>query len=268
MSGNLLLINTSLQEYDTIEVPYEIRDLCKLLPDVPRSTEGLLPLGYILEREGNCHVLQLIENNGIIPDFRRHELVSLKQLLATESKVRLSRYQRCNIASILASSLLELSTTPWLAGNSIKKEMILFRCTVSVIDSEHPYLDYVFKPHRILSSTQETTLSKRMALRSSITELGILLLELCFGQAIEDQTRLRDKYLTDGKPHADTNYLTARDWVYEVGEEAGEEMEAAIKCCVQCNFDEILDWNNKLFIQTFYNGVIEPLEKVLRRWVS
>jgi hypothetical protein len=65
----------------------------------------------------------------------------------------------------------------------------------------------------------------------------------------------------DGKAHNDTNFLTARDWVYAVGEEAGEEFEKVVKCCVQCNFDGKLDWSKIQFTQSVYVAVVEPLEK-------
>jgi hypothetical protein len=86
-------------------------------------------------------------------------------------------------------------------------------------------------------------------------------LELCFGQAIEKQRDLRDQYLMNGKAHNDTDYLTARNWIYEVGEEAGEEFENAVKCCVLCNFDVKSNWVDTNFTQSVYAGVVEPLEK-------
>jgi len=65
----------------------------------------------------------------------------------------------------------------------------------------------------------------------------------------------------DGKAHNDTDFLTARNWVYAVGEEAGEEFEKVVKCCVQCNFDGKLDWSDIQFTQSVYVAVVEPLEK-------
>jgi hypothetical protein len=72
----------------------------------------------------------------------------------------------------------------------------------------------------------------------------------------------------DGKAHNDTDHLTARDWIYEVEEEAGVEFESAVKCCVQCNFDAKLDWADTNFTQSVYAAVVEPLEKAYGRFDS
>jgi hypothetical protein len=98
--------------------------------------------------------------------------------------------------------------------------------------------------------------------RNSLSNLGILLLELCFGQPIESQAFRKDYLGQDGKPHNSTDYLTAVYWADMVCEE-DPALEHIVKCCMFCIFEEKADWNNKKFTQAVYNSVVEPLKRLL-----
>jgi len=95
-----------------------------------------------------------------------------------------------------------------------------------------------------------------------------LLLELCFGQAIESKEDLQRRYLRPGEaPNETSNFLTARDWIELVPDEVSDEaLYSAIKCCVLCSFDQKADWGNERFVQAVYASVVQPLEAVVRRW--
>jgi hypothetical protein len=105
----------------------------------------------------------------------------------------------------------------------------------------------------------------RFSARNMLSNLGILLLELCFGGAIEEQDIWKSYLRPDGKPHQATNYMAARDWAEMVSEE-DPALEHIIKCCVFCIFEEKADWENKKFIQAVYNSVVVPLEKIINKW--
>jgi len=101
--------------------------------------------------------------------------------------------------------------------------------------------------------------------RSSLSNLGILLLELCFGQPIEGQA-FRNIYLgPDDKPHNSTDYMTALYWAEMVCEE-DPALEHIVKRCMFSMFEEKADWENKRFIQAVYVSVVEPLEKIIAKW--
>lgn len=127
---------------------------------------------------------------------------------------------------------------------------------------DNPYIRHSFPSTKLSGGiTQDPPASDpRFDTRNSLSNLGILLLELCFGQPIEDQEQIRKNYLgADGKPHKGTDYMTARDWAEMVWEE-DPKLEPIIKSCLFCMFEEKPDWQNKMFTQAVYASVVEPLD--------
>ena len=222
-------------------------------------------MGYLSDDDHVHYEIWSLRDNSVPTE--NSELISLERLLSNKNRSKLSRKQRFRLAQILASSMLQLQTTPWI-NDPLDKEHIFFYRKGSEILADQPYTRHSFPPDRDTfkgtpDEKPETRFAARSSTRRSLVHLGILLLELCFGQVIEDQTEIRSQYLLDGKAHNDTDYLTARDWIYEVGEEAGEEFENAVKSCVLCNFDAKLSWSDTNFTQSVYAGVVQPLEKAM-----
>jgi len=161
----------------------------------------------------------------------------------------------------------------------LEKKNIYFYRQGSQVLIDYPYIKHSFPSTKTSASqnaahdptaatttaaTNQTPLTRFKA-RNSLSNLGILLLELCFGQPIEDQ-QLRKFYLgPDGKPHEGTDYMTARDWAEMVCEEE-PALEQIIKCCISCIFEEKADWENKKFVQAVWASVCEPLERVVGKW--
>jgi hypothetical protein len=232
-------------------------------------------MGYLSDDEQHQHELMSVDGESRqMYDADSH--VDLETLLANKGGLKLNRHQRYKIAAILASSLLQLQSTPWLTSQLTKKNIIFYR-QGSDIAVDHPYIHHSFpssksKGDQISSendssnpSIQKPTISPFAAKNASLTHLGILLLELCFGEPIEAQ-ELRKYYLgSDGKAHAWTDYMTARDWAEMVCDEE-PALEHIIKCCIFCHFEEKVDWENKKFVQAVYGSVVEPLEKIIGKW--
>jgi hypothetical protein len=111
------------------------------------------------------------------------ETVTLESLLMRPAPgqpwtpcIVLSRQERYFIALTLASSLLQLHATPWLATRWSKKDILFLRNGPDSIIVDQPYIS----PQPFSQSPTYHDTSK------SISALGIMLLELCFGIALED----------------------------------------------------------------------------------
>lgn len=241
--------------------PIQINDLCSTLWS---SELDNVCLGYLQGDQRRYHEVHCVDsthtpqgNNGPI---------TLEELLMNRGDMRLSRTARYQIASVVASSLLQLETTPWLAGR-LEKKNIMFYQEDSKVLLEQPYISHSFTSTRypqMPPDSSKTGLSARFATRDSLSSLGILLLELCFGETIESQ-HLRKSHLgQDGEPLRGTDYLTARDWTEMVYEEE-PALENIIRCCVFCIFEEKADWGNDNFTQAVYANVVEPLEKLVNQ---
>jgi hypothetical protein len=102
--------------------------------------------------------------------------------------------------------------------------------------------------------------------RKSLFALGVMLLELCFGQRLEDQP-IRGRYLgPDGVPNAYTDLCTAKEWHQEVYAECGDSMADIIRRCLDCSFGPKPDWSSESFQEAVYRDVVQPLEEFLGYW--
>ncbi|EPE33047.1 hypothetical protein GLAREA_06059 [Glarea lozoyensis ATCC 20868] len=241
-----------------------IEDLCSVLCVPP----GPSPCIGHLVRDRETFELRSAIQKQLAP---KH--TTLKTLLKKPKKLYLlSRRNRYAIGSTLASSLLALQTSSWLA-RGLDNETILFymRNDPARTDllNEGPYVKNTFysslKKATSASPSPSTVEQERSATRRAIFQLGILLLELCFGECMEDQTELSKNHLIDGKPHSATAILTAQNWLEEVEEEE-PDLAPIIRSCVLCTFPYKCDWSNEKFTQSFCATVVEPLEELSRRW--
>lgn len=196
------------------------------------------------------------------PTDEAEAFISLSDVLS-EHNSRLSRQKRFKLATVLASSLLQLQTTPWLIGSFEKRNIFFYRHGEDMT-LDHPYLRHSFpgpstgcKPTTI---QPQSDLDFRIAARASLDNLGILLLELCFGQPIETQ-KLREKHLVEGKPHQGTDMMTARDLAdTNMLWEEDPMLESIVRSCLFPPFEDKPDWRNKLFTQAVYSSVVGPLD--------
>jgi hypothetical protein len=95
----------------------EIQDLCSELCNLgPNVTY----YGYLTGDEQKAHDIWKAED----PKLRfQADLISLEDLLTGQVGIMLERLERFTLASILASSLLQLQATPWLAGKLEKRNI-------------------------------------------------------------------------------------------------------------------------------------------------
>ena len=215
------------------DVEVEIKDLCLRLS----ANEPCHCLGYICDEKQRQHLLHPAQVSELrVGDFC---YISLASLLQGQSNSRLTRHERYKVASILASSLLQLQSTPWLA-EKMEKNNIFFCKQDNRVFVDRPYIRHSFpslKSCQPCSNKEQPLLPPGFLARNSLSNLGILLLELCFGQPIESQA-FRNIYLgPDGKPHNSTDYMTALYWADMVCEE-DPALEHIVKCCVFCIFEE------------------------------
>ncbi|OBT70029.1 hypothetical protein VE03_00658 [Pseudogymnoascus sp. 23342-1-I1] len=243
---------------DGIDVNIKINDLCSTLKGLDPDVEFL---GYLSDNAHQEHEVRCIKDTQNVPPSLGE--VSLEKLLTSNDHLKLSRQKRYKIASIVASSLLQLQSTPWLA-EKLEKKHILFYYQGSDILAEEPYISHNFvalKPGDSVPQEPKTTEVLRIHPRKTLSSLGILLLELCFGEAIENQQSLRKVHLSsDGKALDGTDFLCAIDWL--VAEEE-PKMAPIIKWCIFCLFEGKPNWEDTTFTQAVYACVVQPLEMLI-----
>ncbi|KAL9617953.1 MAG: hypothetical protein Q9160_007319 [Pyrenula sp. 1 TL-2023] len=223
---------------------------------------------------------------GFLKDGRnvRHALYqSFKQYLrlSSESKVTLhaalhkqagahvmSRQERLTIAATLASSLLQLHSTPWLHDHWTKTDIMLNHIESQGRIIPDPLLRADFHSTAVTSVNPRPPSSRIFNTKTALSGLGIMLLELCFGKPIEEHPSRKQYFGPDQKPNAFTDIATAREWHEEVLGEAGDEVYHAIRRCLDCSFAPKPSLDDKEFQEAVFDGVVLPLQEFLSIWQS
>jgi hypothetical protein len=168
--------------------------------------------------------------------------VTLHELL--QDPHSMTRRKRYYLALILASSVLQLASTPWLSAPLKNNNVVFFQASVHPSSTiiEHPYI-------------RCETLSKSPApATEAISSLGIRLLELCFGSSLES-TPYR-KLLGPGNavsaPLLDC--AAAMQWSKLVSDEAGPEFANAIDWCLRAK-----EYPDGAWRKDIRTRVVEPL---------
>ncbi|KAH6984298.1 hypothetical protein BKA56DRAFT_580864 [Ilyonectria sp. MPI-CAGE-AT-0026] len=178
--------------------------------------------------------------------------LSLEELLTRTP--RLKRLQRLALSLTLASSFLQLFDSPWLPA-SLGKSDVLF-----VVDPNDPETFKLDQPHINSSFFKSSSQEQRHAkIKESLTRLGIVLLELCFGEPLEMQGCRKELGIsTDAKTSEAMDLAAAVKWLDDVSEEAGPDYAEAISWCLTGirAIPNSQEWRKQMLLQ-----VLKRLEK-------
>ncbi|KAM6529142.1 hypothetical protein FALCPG4_007291 [Fusarium falciforme] len=227
----------------------EISVLCSAIQKVEGACCGYL-------REGDCrfYVYTLSrENTAVSPPY-----ITLCQILQGEVQPPPTRSQRYTIALVLASSFLQLLESQWLP-TALKKTEVFFRSDPS--DSTRFRLDQPHIRRQFNNSIEKTGSDSNPGatkLTDALDQLGIILLELCFGKALEQQP-CRKKWPEgrDAGEVAGFDLLAARDWQCQIPEEAGLDYAEAVGWCLDRGKSKPPERWRKDMLQS----VVHPLQR-------
>lgn len=264
------------QDLDTLSVSMseqqlsdlvEIRNICLVMQQCLKNViytqnclgylceEGRRPLGVYLAQSSHVHVQHRVTSLADI--FTRSNSVTNRFLPASGSL--LSRADRLSLALTIASSVLQLYRTPWLRENWDKHD-ILINDAGKGSYREQAYVSGSFTtPSAEHVTQQKTTFS--IVRNETLFALGIVLIELCLGQALESMRSPEDPLDATQKPNVLTNLSTSERLLESVYLEAGKRYGDAVRRCIYCEFDQrrtTLDDDD--FRQAVYDGVVAPLE--------
>jgi hypothetical protein len=152
--------------------------------------------------------------------------------------------------------------TPWLTSKWSKKDILFLHSAQepSKVLSEQPYISRSFSkalhyPPGTIAQNNST--SKTYTFQDSIRNLGIVLLELCFGTAIEGHKMRRNLNADDEQSLQLINYAVAIQWVRDVVEEARPEYADAVTWCLH-NVPE--SGTEERWKEDMFAGVLEKLK--------
>lgn len=276
-SKRVFFVEDSLKHMDsTMGNASEIHDFCVALKQPIGSKQNL---GYLRDDQQRRHNVDLIANPQLT-FCGAHRIVSLEELLskkAGEGKPTFTRRKRLSLAVILANSLLQLHTGPWLHETWGKKDIYFLQGRDGVIHTTHPFLICHFSskkqdaPSRPDSDGSESRVGRRScsAFNSSLFSLGIIILELWFNQTIESQPFRADFLGPDGQENEYTSFNVAQKWQEYAMEEGGLDLHNLTRRCIYCAFGPVSqDLEDEELRKAVFSDVVQPLEQLLARFES
>ena len=245
----------------------EISNLCSVLQS-HSSHQSLL--GYLKDPQERRYSLSLVEYEQL-PTSGIQTVVSLDEILGgkdeASGKPELTRRTRLAIAVILAYSMLQLHTGPWLCETWGKKDIYFLQGHDGIIGTGQPFLIRYFSSDVTESKGGRLVESTSRACNSSLLSLGILILELWFNERIESMPFRRSFQGPDGKDNEYADFNTAQKWQEHAMEEAGLDLQNPTRRCIYCAFGSTSqDLEDEELRRGVYSEVVQPLEQLLQRF--
>ena len=161
----------------------------------------------------------------------------------------------------LASSLLQLCSTPWLSEPWTKRAIYFWRLRPTshasdmslTFEPDRPFIVHSFPEFPVACQTHKTNA------RHQLLSLGILLLEIGVERSFESWTSSHG-YTLDGADGS--QYYAASKWLQDSQSELVPSYYDAIARCIECTFQTgrpIPDWEDSDFRKSICELVIKPL---------
>lgn len=230
-------------------------------------------LGYLMG-VSNQHRHGLFWPKDRLIDPSSLTVSSLANVLQEQGKStrRLTSGDAHRLAVPLASWMLRLHSTPWLMSTWGKSDITLIQQNGKVL-AEHAFITQSLKPRPLASSTNNSP-TPRSILASTVIRnptlfaLGIILIELCMGQAIEEIHRT-DELNTDGTKDELSDFTTAVRLIEtrEIHDRFGSRWNDVVRRCVYCDLDQTkTSFDNQAFLAAVHNNIVAELEEDFRQF--
>ncbi|KAI1657022.1 hypothetical protein F4813DRAFT_88770 [Daldinia decipiens] len=219
--------------------------------------------GYLASKNGPYYMYKESQRQG--QDLKN---MTIDDILRRGAGPTPSRRQRYVLSLVLASSFVQLHETPWLPASWKKSDIVFIADENSGVGFlDQPCLERELvatapakgKEYHQMSSLAATGNGKVEKAYRSLELLGIVLLELCFGQLLEEQ-KFRQAYETPGLTEIQKyafDAAAARQWSSQVKDEAGPDFNEAVRWCLDgCRITPPEDLRREML-----RRVIWPLER-------
>lgn len=251
----------------------EVDDICLTIREAKREQKNLR-LDLHTHHRFRCHHSPSLGIRSVSGGATN--TINLEALLSTSTpsmgpSKRMPIRSRVLLALNLASTLLQLKATPWLATLWSKSTVCCFApndiLDFSQIDLTRPLISVKFG-----SGIQITDRKEFPEARRAILELGIMLLELWHETTFE--AHCDGLGVTVGNDYLD-RARWAQQWL-ETSSDSGlllPDYHDLVAHCIRCDFANNAfenqlclnpTWENERLTQGFITGVIEPLRKMCR----
>ncbi|KAM0414545.1 hypothetical protein ACHAPT_013613 [Fusarium lateritium] len=189
-------------------------------------------------------------------------IVTLDQVLEGEKGLRplMSLAEKVRLALNIASSVLQLSKTPWLPEALTRKNVHFFR-RGDALSYEHPFIQKRL-PECSTEHLSGATHSRSCSFSSNPTlfALGMLLLEIILGSSLDQLQQPEETSPTDDDERLIRDLTIANRMLEQRVALINPAYKAVVERCIGCTDSKGLDEED--FRQTVYNGVVMELEAI------
>ena len=223
----------------------KITDLCTHLAKIgPHDTQ----LG-MLGSDSSGYSVYLPRQKILSKPELRH--VTLDEILRGPMRFNLSRRQRYTIALAIASSYVQLHASPWIWARWSKCDIYLLYDSSNSVFYEQPRISRKMSKQLSLSPEPQDR---------SLVSLGIMLLELAFGQALEhNRFRLKHPTLNANSDHY-LDAAAAKEWCESQAEEDHPHFaEPVLWCLGHATSRMKMDLDNDTWRTDLFNNVVRPI---------
>ncbi|KAK2743240.1 hypothetical protein FQN57_004929 [Myotisia sp. PD_48] len=240
--------------------PRDIQDLCKSLFEI--QTKGKFFDLYLSAAGCLCYYHIPMDMVG----QESSDILSLDRILEETSHPSLTLpkwtpIQRVSLSFNIASSLIQLHSTPWFRTPFTSKSIyfaprIQFQNPVSGDSRTETPKPFII--HKFLNQS-DTSLRCDCSTKQSILELGIVLLELWHSRTLESYAIEMKMPISDSYG---SRYDIAQKWLNVSAHYILPSYLNAVTRCVECTFASgcpVLDWGDLTFRRSFCEYVLGPL---------
>ena len=243
----------------------EVSDLCASIQQLHKTSSTI---GFSLNSKSKLRGAYSVDSaDAYLPST---ELISLETLLerppvVNGRKSKLSKKERYSLALTLASSILYLNSTPWLASKWTAKDIFFHQTSdpTRPIDVTRPYL----APSLFEVPKDGEKKPKPMTFENNILlALAVALLELYFGTTAEKYQKCE---IDDGV----VNSTVPEEWklltlVHTWSRKEAEEMSAAFQSAIGYCSSPMASLQNADCLQAAVENIVLPLQEELNQFLG
>ena len=229
--------------------PEEIKDLCSTIATRGRSGSCL---GALTDDEQQFSIHHEISEIQKDLDSTVLQEITLEKLLRNPpTGLKLVKRQRLRIAVSIASAYLQLHASPWIRNDWRRQEIYFWYDEKKCLFYEQPQIPgKCIRDNPPISSNFD----------ESIWTLGIALLEIWSGLALEDEPKCQRYSPPNGQPNMIFDRAAATEWCRQLeGELETPFADAILWCLGHSASKRHMEINDKEWRQGLFVHVVEPI---------
>jgi hypothetical protein len=257
---NVAFVDTSASEADRTSGP--LVDLCMALKKARETRPACY--GHLIDQEHTNRCFQVYPR-GTTSNSDTWSIVTLRDVLDQKDGLQplTSLKEKIRLALAIASSVLQLSKTPWLPEVPSSKHVHFFK-RGQHLSYEHPFLLRNFpEPSQAMSSSSQTTPITIVDRNPTLFALGIMLLEIMLGSSLDSLREPSEQALVipGDERGVIRDSVTAHRLLEQRVALINPLYKVVVERCMGCAASQDLDEEN--FRREVYNRVVLELEAIL-----